>query len=243
MYIICVSVVLATIFVPFGAVLETVISIPFWSPSLAIILIAMIFMMYIWMHLTFPYTMTHIFGHAPWRNHITESMWLDKTCTPQEPFDMQRTVQWIKTVPKFQRKCKGMVVLYSIDHVDSLWCMWELACWCKSRLDSEDKGAFDTLVFLGLNWGSEKRLTSAEKKMFSEFDVRNSINRCFNPSDSMYLQNFIINGDEDTPGWGSLDNFNHFVRYSLPPIVSKCKRNYAKHDWKTAEDTINFLFG
>ena len=110
-------------------------------------------------------------------------------------------------------------------------------------MDSEDKGAFDTLVFLGLNWGSEKRLTSAEKKMFSEFDVRNSINRCFNPSDSMYLQNFIINGDEDTPGWGSLDNFNHFVRYSLPPIVSKCKRNYAKHDWKTAEDTINFLFG
>ena len=43
--------------------------------------------------------------------------------------------------------------------------------------------------------------------------------------------------------WGSLDDFDDFVRNQLPDVLLAGKRRYSEQAWRCFAETAEFLFG
>ena len=102
----------------------------------------------------------------------------------------------------------------------------------------------DKLVFLGLDWPawwdprlwcSPVALTQKEKRLLANFKCSEA--RCFMPADRGTLLARI------REEWGSLDEFDDFVRNELPGVLLAGKRRYSTQLRRKFAETAQFLFG
>ena len=99
-------------------------------------------------------------------------------------------------------------------------------------------------MFLGLDWPtwwdprlwcSPVALTQKEKRLLANFNCSEA--RCFLPADRGTLLARI------REEWGSLDEFDDFVRNELPGVLLAGKRRYATQLRRKFAETAQFLFG
>jgi len=224
-------VLLAAYILPIGFALNSVVrSVPVWIPSMVIILVLVALLMW-----TFFSTKELIPSRfAPWA-FSRQTVWLDKCCINQ---DSTETIKaGVDAFDRFIKHCDGMVAFVSQSYFSRIWCVYELATFCKINEDYMT----GKLLLYSLEWRSSlnpfrsAEMTEGEKSYFSDFSCRNA--RCYKPAD----RGFVL--EEIRRHWGSEEIFDDFVRNELPVVFAESKRNYSRQLMRVANRSLELLFG
>jgi len=154
---------------------------------------------------------------APWAMSPT-SLWLDKCCILQEsPTTIQAGT---KSFKRFLSQCSCMIAFASPTYFSRLWCVYELAVFCKMHEDAEER-----LFILSLDWQrnsfscrDNSQLTEAEIDVFNNFSCMNV--HCSKPADRAYVLNEI------RKNWSSEIEFDTYVREVLPGVMTRSKKKF-----------------
>jgi len=152
---------------------------------------------------------------VPWALSPT-TLWMDIGCILQES---PETIQaGLDSFPTFLRQCNGMIALVSPSYFTRLWCIYELAIFCRMHSDNLE----ERLHIMSLDWLSQKssspQLTPEEMGFFNNFSC--SQLRSSKPADRAFLLNSIRHV------WGSEEDFEQYVKQVLPDIMSQSKKKY-----------------
>ena len=168
---------------------------------------------------------------------------------------------------RFLELCDGMIAIVSKEYFTRLWCVYELATFCKNNRESLD----ERLLLLSIAWPpvfsplKSRTLTREELDWFEGFDClearRSASNRCAasgvlsarpcplppppahqqvrcsKPADRAFVLDAIRNN------WGSEEEFNHFVRTDLPQIFQLSKHRYSRQLGHTMGQAFDLAFG
>lgn len=111
-----------------------------------------------------------------------------------------------------------MIALVSPSYFTRLWCIYELAIFCRMHSDNLE----ERLHIMSLDWLSQKssspQLTPEEMGFFNNFSC--SQLRSSKPADRAFLLNSIRHV------WGSEEDFEQYVKQVLPDIMSQSKKKY-----------------
>jgi hypothetical protein len=118
-----------------------------------------------------------------------------------------------------------------------LWCVYELATFCKEHKDELSQ----RLLLLSISWAplhspfKDPELTEEERDAFRDFRCRDA--RCFKPSDRAYVLQAIR--DE----WGTEEAFDRYVQTELPVILAVSKRAYSRRFVRVLRSNVEYMFG
>lgn len=173
--------------------------------------------------------------YAPWALSPT-TLWLDKSCILQET---PETIQaGTKSFKRFLSQCDGMIAFVSHTYFSRLWCVYELAVFCKMHEDVEER-----LFILSLDWqrkrftcgGGNYQLTEAEIGVFTSFSCTNVY--CSKPADRAFVLNEI------RENWGSESKFDTYVREVLPDIMMRSKKKFYDQTSTVMAHVFDLSFG
>jgi len=136
----------------------------------------------------------------------------------------------------------NMIAFVSPSYFSRLWCVFELATFCKNNEGQLD----ERLHLFSLKWptifnpqwqfGCKKvGLDAEEKSWFENFDCL-EVN-CAKPSDRAYVLKAI------RTEWGSEDEFNKYVRKSLKKQLRRSKKRYANILASRMSEAFDLAFG
>lgn len=226
--------VLALVWLPPGMILDEVSggAFKFWVPSLVMLYLALFAAAAAW-------ALPARFGPMK-ESGLT--LWLDKICIDQRSEAAKQL--GISLLHEYLLRCDHMTVFFSPSYLSRLWCVFELASYCKAHGADPKR-----LNFLGLDWppwyapgvvagqllGRGPALSPAERDLLANFSCRTA--RCFRPFDRVTVLGKVRRW------WGSEDAFDAFVRDELPAILLAGKRRYERRALFVLADTATFLFG
>ena len=137
----------------------------------------------------------------------------------------------------FLAKCDNMVAFASPTYFSRLWCVYELATFCRMHKDHLD----ERLLLLSPTWPSvfnpfkSARLTEEELAPFTGFTLAEV--QCAMPRDRAIVLEQIRRE------WGSEAAFETFVRTQLPELLASSKRRYSKQMARVAGRAFEMAFG
>lgn len=201
-----------------------------WWPPAAVL--AVLFSLLVWVALS----VASIVGsrRAPWAFAST-TLWLDKCCVLQDTDETKAA--GCGSFRRFLGLCDGMIAFVSPLYFRRLWCVYELATFCKMHRYTLD----EKLVLLSLDWPSvlhplkPAALTKGERDWFKGFSC--AMVQCAKPSDRAYVLGQI------RQEWESEEKFEDFVRDELPKILEHSKRRYSRQLLRTMFDAFDLAFG
>lgn len=176
------------------------------------------------------------------------SFWLDNCCIDQTSDAAKQN--GISNMKHYLANSNRLLILFTPDYLNRLWCVYELATYCKLHHTGADsnEGKQAQLVFLGLSWPSylsasrllrighrHVQLSVEERNKLASFACREA--RCYRPADRALVLSSI------REQWGSEKNFDQFVRCVLPVVMEKGKQRYAGQSQKASSRAWNMLFG
>ena len=170
---------------------------------------------------------------TPWAV-IPTTLWIDKCCV-----DQTRITEFLETGLKtYLVKCNGMVAFVSKEYFTRLWCVYELATFCKHWSGPDELSS--RLVFLSLDWRFcatffHPELTAEELEWLEGFSCRKA--RCFKPIDRADVLAAI------REQWGSEEQFDTFVREKLPKVFRADKRRHGARFWIQVKQMFDIAFG
>ena len=126
--------ILALFFFPLGlAIASEVPGFPAWLPS--IILWGVLFLLMLWVWLATTCSSGVPVKARPW-SWSRQTLWLDKCCINQAT---PETVQsGVSRFDYFLGCCDGMVAFVSTAYFSRLWCVYELAMFCRKHMNPAD---------------------------------------------------------------------------------------------------------
>ena len=139
---------------------------------------------------------------------------------------------------RFVESSEKMVAFVSAAYFERLWCVYELATFCKRHTGGELRRR---LLLLSLEWPSTlapwKRhgLSAAEEGWLQHFRCVRA--KCYKPSDRAMLLS-RIRGE-----WGSEEAFDTFVHTELRAVMVQSKAQYQRQMSAVAADSVDLLFG
>jgi len=233
---------IATLFVSCGLVaaylaslgigISTVVhSFPWYWPCTSVLIFAVASM--IWIKLSTLGVLPS--RYSPWAFSPT-TLWLDKCCVLQE--SPETIHAGVTSFHRFLSKCDGMIAFVSDTYFSRLWCVYELAVFCKMH-DNPEEG----LLILSLDWthrflhfSSDKtKLTAKEISFFEDFSCL--MVSCSKPADRAFVLNAI------REQWGSEDEFDKYVREVLPGIMMRSKAKFYKQSAIVMAQVFDLSFG
>ena len=137
----------------------------------------------------------------------------------------------------FLAKCDNMVAFASPTYFSRLWCVYELATFCRMHKDHLD----GRLLLLSPTWPSvfnpfkSARLTEEELAPFTGFTLAEV--QCAMPRDRAIVL------EEIRRDWGSEAAFEGFVRTELPKVLAASKRRYSQQLSRVAGRAFEMAFG
>jgi len=145
----------------------------------------------------------------------------------------------------YVRRCRRMVAFASPSFWGRLWCVYELATFCRHVLHVDGglspKKLRNRLVLLSPDWPAtlrpfkSGRLTERELAPLRGFKCSNA--RCHRPSDRALLLAAIRRD------WGTLEAFEAFVRGDLLRVFEDSKERYNSQLGSVVLETLNLLLG
>jgi hypothetical protein len=135
---------------------------------------------------------------------------------------------------RFLGCCDRMVAFVSTNYFSRLWCVYELASFCRLHKDELSS----RLLMLSLDWPSAGRrstTTREEREMLRGFRCADV--RCAVPKDRAFVLAAIRRE------WGSIRAFEEFVQQQLPDVLAASKRSYSKQVPKVAAGALQLLVG
>ena len=172
---------------------------------------------------------------APWALSST-TLWLDKCCVLQDTDETKAS--GVKSFKRFLGKCDCMIAFVSDSYFKRLWCVYELATFCRDHRASLD----EKLVLLSLDWPSVfnpfKRAvpTQGELDWFRGFECAKQV-ECAKPSDRADVL------AEIREVWRSEEEFDQFVREELPKIFEQSKTRYSRQLQRVMYNAFDIAFG
>ena len=126
---------------------------------------------------------------APWALYGT-TLWLDKCCVLQD--NKETIAGGVLGFSRFLSKCDKMIAFVSPSYFSRLWCVYELATFCREKkLEKEEKrdtrDIHERLLLLSLDWPDplspfkSAKLTHKERAWFENFSALRV--QCTKPAD------------------------------------------------------------
>ena len=138
--------------------------------------------------------------------------------------------------------CDRMVAFVSPEYFSRLWCVYELATFCRRYCSGPLRTYLDKdLVLISAQWSwmtnlcRGSRLSEEEIIAVRHFRCRDA--RTLRPSDRAILLSHIRRD------WGSEEAFDAFVRSELPGILADGKLRYSKQASKLLGEHMDLAFG
>lgn len=176
---------------------------------------------------------------SPWAFQST-TLYLDKCCVSQR--DDETKAAGVAGFGRFLGQCEGMIAFVSETYFTRLWCVYELATFCKTHEDVLD----EKLLLLSLKWPpiwhprKSRDLTHDERSWFAGFSCANV--RCSKPADRATVLG-MIRERWKRPGVAGEAAFDEFVRTRLPAVLQRSKQRYAQQLAHTMHDAFDLAFG
>ena len=158
--------------------------------------------------------------------------------------------QGMAALEHFLSKCDRLIVLLSDRYFGRLWCVYELATFCRAH-------SVHDVLFLSIDWAgqevwwkwlnpmqwvglftsnsSSEQLDQRERNMLLDFRCRDA--HCTRPVDKAVLLSKI------REQWGSEMAFEAFVRNDLVKALAEGKRSFANRRRQVVAETFALLFG
>jgi len=236
------GVLLAAFLLPIGFAIESKFErFPGWTLSMIMVLLMILFLL--WVFFSTKNMIPSRF--APW-SLSRQTVWLDKCCIDQST--PERINAGVCSFQRFLGKCNGMVAFVSANYFSRIWCVYELASFCKilERLERErdthkHKVRERHLLLFSLEWPSSMNLfksseiSEEESLYFRHFRCRDA--SCFKPADRGKVL------EEIRREWGSEQEFDEFVRTKLPIVFAESKQKYSEQLKSVANRSLEQLFG
>ena len=224
--------VLALFLLPFGfGVASLDPHVPFWLPS--VLPLGLLLLVLAWVALSSLGLVPMV--ATPWGLNPTV-VWVDMCCLNQAtPETISAGIAGFK---RFVESSEKMVAFASPAYFERLWCVYELATFCKRHAGAELRRR---LLLLSLEWPGvlapwkRQELSAAEEGWLQRFRCVHA--KCFKPSDRAMLLARIR--DE----WGSEEAFDEFVRTELREVMMQSKAQYQRQMSSVAADSFDLLFG
>jgi len=223
---------LSGFFLPIGYAIESQFKhFPGWT--LSVVLLIVMFLFLLWVFLSTKNIIPSSF--APW-SLSRQTVWLDKCCIDQSTPETIRAGAY--AFKRFLNNCDGMVAFVSASYFSRIWCVYELASFCKIlEMDTERERY---LLLFSLEWPSSINLLSSkiseeEASYFKQFSCRDA--ECFKPADRGWVLGEIRRE------WGSEQAFDKFVRTELPLLFAESKQKYSEQLKTVANRSLEQLFG
>ena len=159
----------------------------------------------------------------------------DKCCIDQSSPEM--IAAGVSSFGAFLAKCDNMVAFASPTYFSRLWCVYELATFCRMHKDHLD----GRLLLLSPTWPSvfnpfkSARLTEEELAPFTGFTLAEV--QCAMPRDRAIVL------EEIRRTWGSEAAFEGFVRTELPKLLASSKQRYSRQIARVAGRAFEMAFG
>merc|ERR1712060_142887 len=205
---------LAAFALPLGFAIESRFGLPYWVVSITII--GFLIILLLWVLLS---TVNIIPSRlAPWA-FSQQTLWIDKCCIDQRSKEKQ--LAGIYSFDRFLNNCDGMIAFVTESYFTRVWCVYELATFCKALEGHGEK----KLLLYCLDWPSSinpfrsAKVTEEEKSYFRNFSCRKAM--CFKPADRGYVLGEIrrVRGSEES--------FDDYVRVKLPMVFERSKAEYS----------------
>ena len=138
---------------------------------------------------------------------------------------------------EYLTRCDRMIAFVSPAYFSRLWCVYELATFCKMHRNTLD----EKLVLLSLDWPSvlhplkPAALTDGERAWFEGFSCTKV--QCAKPCDRATVLGQI------REEWGSEEAFERFVQTELPLVLERSKRRYSRQLLRTTFEAFDLAFG
>ena len=193
-----------------------------------------------WLLVTFVWVIASELGivpirYTPWRN-LAQTIWLESACV-----DKSNAAALLQAgYSEYMAKCDCMVAFVSPGYFRRLWCVYELATFCRRYCDGPLRSYLEQdLMIMSGSWSwnpcSRGFLTEEESKAIRSFRCRDA--RTLRPNDRAILLAYIRRD------WGSEDAFDNFVRAELPLILADSKQRQSKRMSKLVNEHIDLAFG
>jgi len=205
-------------------------SFPFWIPSMFIISLLVIVLLWV----LFSLIQIVPSRFAPWA-FSQQTLWLDKCCIDQSSPEAKKA--GIYAFDRFLDSCDGMVAFVSKSYFSRVWCVFELATFCKAKTRHPNR----KLLLYSLEWPSSINpfksavITEEEKSWLQKFSCRSA--QCYKPADRGFVLETIRRE------WGSEQLFDQYVRTELPIVFTRSKIEYSRQLMDVAKRSLDLLFG
>ena len=224
-------VLLAVFLCPLGFAIESQRpSFPWWVPSavpLALLLLALT-----WLQLSIAGWLPP--GAAPW-SFSPQTLWLDVFCVDRST--PATSLADLRDFDSFLASCNGMVAFASERYFASLWCVYELAVFCRLH-EGELKRRLRLLSFewpSAWNLCQNDSLTEAERGWLLHFECEQA--QCDRPADRALVLASI------RKDWGSTVAFDEFVQNELVEVLAESKRAHRGRVAFIVQESLEALFG
>jgi hypothetical protein len=194
-------------------------TLPLWLPSM--LPLVGLFAIYAWVG--FAYAGLVPRSHTPWA-FTPLTLWVSSCCIDQT--SAATIAAGVDGFERFLTLSDGMIAFVSPTYLSRLWCVFELATFCRAHGMHADgfHAEHEKLLLVSPSWPRLYRpcmsaaLTDEEQSLLETFDCRKA--SCFKPVD----RGAVLQQVRD--GWGSEERFNTFVRTKLPRIFAASKKRY-----------------
>jgi hypothetical protein len=228
------TVVLAIALIPTGIILSEINSIiVWWAPCVSVLCFGGLVLL--WTLVAHFLQTSNTFG--PWFMSGI-SCWLDKCCIDQTT-EASKTAGIAHLGDSLER-CSCMIVIFSQQYLERMWCTYELAAYCRLMQDHPEK----KLIFLSLSWsawynplqfGKAVELSEEEDDALRNYSCQNA--KIWKREDRDLVLRLIENK------WDSTELFDAFVRKEMPGVLRRGKTEYYQQFKNILLQSCTLMFG
>jgi len=173
---------------------------------------------------------------TPWGRIKDTEIWLDHACVDKERLPCLT----IAAHTKFISKCDRMIAMVSSQYCMRLWCVFELATFCR-RYSGPLRWCLDEDMIVLSSCGDDSSPSKETEFPTTELTVLRRF-RCraaqvFRPMDRARILSYI------RCEWGSEEAFDKFVQTELTEILASCSVRHSKSTYSLLMQRLDLCFG
>ena len=204
-----------------------------WSPCVFVLCFGSLLLLWT---VVSHFTGTHS-AYVPWYASRI-SCWLDKCCINQKSPETKKA--GIAHLGESLSRCNCMIVIFSKQYLERMWCTYELAAYCKLMQDDPGK----KLVFLSLSWSAWYSPSNFGKKVELSEDEEDALRTYSCKNAKLYKRedrDIVLRKIEEQ--WGTVEQFDAFVRKDLREALLRGKEAYYEQFKNVLVQSCALLFG
>jgi len=175
---------------------------------------------------------------TPWAMQ-DEPIWMETACVDEDKLPALMRANFSSYLQKSDR----MIAFVSAKYFSRLWCVYELATFCKKYHGPLRKYLDQDLMLLSVNWQQTRDLFAPPAPLPSDDELAPMLYfrcreaACLRPSDRAQLLADIRRE------WGSEEAFDTYVRTELPAVYAANKLRYSQAVAVTTMEHLDLAFG